>query len=60
MNLKKSLTALSFNTDGSAIYLGTEEGKLMLLNLRALEREPKIVVVGDGNFSIREINVQVG
>lgn len=32
----------------------------MLLNLRALEREPKIVVVGDGNFSIREINVQVG
>lgn len=60
MNLKKVVTALSFNAEGSAIYLGTDEGKLMLLNLRALEREPRVVVVGDGDCSIREIHVQVG
>ncbi|KAL4067810.1 WD40-repeat-containing domain protein [Scleroderma citrinum] len=59
VNLKKVLTALSFNAEGATIYLGTEEGTLMILNLRTLEREPNVVVIGSGNFSIQAINVQV-
>ncbi|KAG6335476.1 hypothetical protein ID866_3604 [Astraeus odoratus] len=58
VNLKRALTALSFNAEGAAIYLGTEKGTLLTLDLRALEKEPIAIVVGDGDSPVRAINVQ--
>ncbi|KAI6045620.1 WD40-repeat-containing domain protein, partial [Pisolithus marmoratus] len=47
VNLKKALTTLSFNGDGSCLYLGTRDGMLLTLDLRAPEKEPKAIMVGD-------------
>ncbi|KAI6005772.1 WD40-repeat-containing domain protein [Pisolithus albus] len=58
VNLRKVLTTLSFNADGGSLYLGTRDGMLLILDLRALEKEPKTIVVGDGKFPIRKIDVQ--
>jgi hypothetical protein len=59
VNVQTSLTSCAFTTEGAAIYLGTGNGKLMTLDLRALEKEPKSVIIGDGDSPIKAINVQV-
>ncbi|KAI6127691.1 WD40-repeat-containing domain protein [Pisolithus croceorrhizus] len=58
VNLKKALTTLSFNADGGSLYLGTRDGMLLILDLRALEKEPRAIIVGEGKSSIRKIDVQ--
>ncbi|KIK92307.1 hypothetical protein PAXRUDRAFT_830066 [Paxillus rubicundulus Ve08.2h10] len=58
VNVQTSLTSCAFTAEGAAIYLGTENGKLMILDLRALEKEPKSVIIGDGDSPIKAINVQ--
>lgn len=58
VNLRRALTTLSFNADGGSLYLGTRDGMLLILDLRALEKEPKTIIVGDGKFPIRKIDVQ--
>ncbi|KAF8844560.1 WD40 repeat-like protein [Paxillus ammoniavirescens] len=58
VNVQTSLTSCAFTTEGAAIYLGTGNGRLMTLDLRALEKEPKSVIIGDGDSPIKAINVQ--
>ena len=41
------------------MYLGTESGRLLILDLRSLDKEPKSFTIGDGNALIKAINVQV-
>ncbi|KAF9227567.1 WD40 repeat-like protein [Gyrodon lividus] len=58
VNVQTSLTSCAFTAEGAAIYLGTDNGKLMILDLRALEKEPKSIIIGDGDSPITAINVQ--
>ncbi|KAI6166830.1 WD40-repeat-containing domain protein, partial [Pisolithus thermaeus] len=58
VNLRKALTTLSFNANGGSLYLGTRDGMLLILDLRALEKEPKAIIVGEGKSPIRKIDVQ--
>ncbi|KAF8447640.1 WD40-repeat-containing domain protein [Boletus edulis BED1] len=58
VNVKTSLTCCAFTAEGAAIYLGTESGKLLILDLRSLEKEPKSFIIGDNSASIKAINVQ--
>jgi len=59
VNVKTPLTCCAFTAEGAAIYLGTESGKLLILDLRSLEKEPKSFTIGDGGAPIKAINVQV-
>lgn len=59
VNVKTPLTCCAFTAEGAAIYLGTESGKLLILDLRSLEKESKSFTIGDGDVPIKAINVQV-
>ncbi|KAG9318759.1 WD40-repeat-containing domain protein [Chiua virens] len=58
VNVNAPLTCCAFTTEGAAIYLGAESGKLLVLDLRSLEKEPKLFTIGDGGGPIKAINVQ--
>jgi len=49
LNLKIPLTSASFSPEGAALYFGTENGKLLILDLRALDKPPKCVNVGEAD-----------
>jgi protein NEDD1 len=53
-----SLTSLAFSPEGAALYVGTEQGKLLVLDLRALEKEPVVLASQDGE-QIIGINIMV-
>ncbi|KAF9449596.1 YVTN repeat-like/Quino protein amine dehydrogenase [Macrolepiota fuliginosa MF-IS2] len=51
VDLKVSLTTIAFSPEGASIYLGTEDGRLLVQDLRALDKPPKSTVVSEsGNF----------
>ncbi len=53
------LTCLSFSAEGAALYAGTENGKLLVLDLRALDKPPKSVTVSENGDQVIAISVQV-
>ena len=59
LNTKTALTAIEFSPEGAAIYLGTENGKLLVVDLRGLDKPPKAVVVSDTGRRVETISVQV-
>ncbi|TFK92322.1 WD40 repeat-like protein [Polyporus arcularius HHB13444] len=52
------LTCLSFSAEGAALYAGTENGKLLVLDLRALDKPPKSVTVSENGDQVIAISVQ--
>nr|GAT58742.1 predicted protein [Mycena chlorophos] len=48
LNLKVGITCASFSPDGASVYLGTETGKLLVLDLRTLDKAPKSASIGSG------------
>jgi protein NEDD1 len=59
LNLKVPLTSLEFSPEGAAIYAGTENGKLLILDLRSLDKPPKTIVISDTGCRIETMSVQV-
>ena len=59
LNLKVPLTSASFSPEGAALYFGTENGKLLILDLRSLDKAPKCVNVGEGGCRIECMSFQV-
>ena len=59
LNTKTALTAIEFSPEGAAIYLGTENGKVLVVDLRGLDKPPKAVVVSDTGRRVETISVQV-
>ena len=59
LNVKVPLTTLGFSPEGAAIYLGTENGKILVVDLRALDKPPKAVVVSETGNRIETISIQV-
>ena len=53
------LTYLSFSAEGAAVYAGTEIGKFLILDLRALDKPPKSVTVSENGDQVIAISVQV-
>ncbi|KAI0822842.1 WD40-repeat-containing domain protein [Trametes gibbosa] len=52
------VTCLSFSAEGAAVYAGTENGRFLLLDLRALDKPPKSVTVSDNGDRIVALSVQ--
>lgn len=59
LNLKAALTSISFSPEGATIYLGTENGKLLVLDLRGLDKPPKSIVISENGARIGTMSVQV-
>ena len=53
------LTCLSFSTEGAALYAGTENGKFLILDLRALDKPPKATTISENGDQVIAISVQV-
>ncbi len=60
LNLKEPLTTIAFSPEGAAIYLGTENGRLLIQDLRSLDKVPLSTVVSESGNPIRTLTVQVG
>ncbi|EJF66116.1 WD40 repeat-like protein [Dichomitus squalens LYAD-421 SS1] len=52
------VTCLSFSAEGAAVYAGTENGKLLILDLRALDKPPKTISVSENGDQVIAISVQ--
>jgi protein NEDD1 len=59
LNLNVPLTTIAFSAEGASIYLGTENGKLLVHDLRALDKPPKSIIVSKSGNPINAISVQV-
>lgn len=60
IDLKVSPTTIGFSPEGASIYVGTENGKLLVQDLRALDKPPKSFIVSELGHSIDTLAVQVG
>ncbi|PPQ88334.1 hypothetical protein CVT25_012445 [Psilocybe cyanescens] len=58
INLKMPLTALGFSPEGAAIYLGTNTGKLLVLDLRSLDKPAKPIILSNNGSRVETISVQ--
>ncbi|KAF8163681.1 WD40-repeat-containing domain protein [Crassisporium funariophilum] len=58
LNLKVPITTIGFSPEGAAIYLGTENGKILVVDLRALDKPPKAVVVSESGNRIETMSIQ--
>ncbi|KAI0723942.1 WD40-repeat-containing domain protein [Cerioporus squamosus] len=58
VHMPAPLTCLSFSAEGAALYAGTENGKLLVLDLRALDKPPKSVTVSENGDQVIAISVQ--
>jgi len=56
--LKTPLTCLSFSPEGASIYVGTENGKVHIIDLRALDAPAKAINVGENGERVINICVQ--
>ena len=52
------MTSLLFSVDGASLYVGTEDGKLLLQTLRSTEA-PKIIAVGGLGCRVEGLAVTV-
>jgi protein NEDD1 len=59
VDLNISLTTVGFSPEGASIYLGTEDGKLLIQDLRALDKSPKSIIVSELGYPIDTLAVQV-
>ena len=50
---------MSFSQDGASVYLGTSDGRLLVVDLRALDKPPKEIVVNPDGKPIAAIAIQV-
>ncbi|KAJ3733310.1 hypothetical protein DFJ43DRAFT_1068423 [Lentinula guzmanii] len=58
INVKMPLASLSFSQEGASIYLGTGNGRLLILDLRVLDKPPKSIVLNETGARLTTISVQ--
>ncbi|KAG6815972.1 hypothetical protein H0H93_008735, partial [Arthromyces matolae] len=58
LNVKVPLTTLGFSPEGAALYLGTEHGKLLVMDLRSLDKAPKAITISEVGCRIETMSVQ--
>ncbi|KAI0664679.1 WD40-repeat-containing domain protein [Cubamyces menziesii] len=52
------ITCLSFSVEGAAVFAGTENGKFLVLDLRALDKPPKSITISENGDRIVALCVQ--
>ncbi|KAH9901516.1 WD40-repeat-containing domain protein [Cubamyces lactineus] len=52
------ITCLSFSAEGAAVFAGTENGKFLVLDLRALDKPPKSITISESGDRIVALCVQ--
>jgi protein NEDD1 len=57
-NYKVTVTSLLFSADGASLYIGTEDGKLLLQTLRSMEA-PKVITVGEQGCRVEGLAIAV-
>jgi protein NEDD1 len=60
VNTKTTPTALEFSPEGGAIYVGTDDGRLLVVDLRSLDKPAKVIIVSEIGDPIRTLSIQVG
>ncbi|KAG5653528.1 hypothetical protein H0H81_012469 [Sphagnurus paluster] len=58
LNLRAPLTTVVFSTEGGSLYMGTEHGKLFIIDLRALDKPAKTVVISETSCRIETMSIQ--
>ncbi|KAK7694029.1 hypothetical protein QCA50_003605 [Cerrena zonata] len=58
LSLRTPLSSVSFSPEGASIYAGTENGKILILDLRALDKPPKTITVSQAGERIVCVAVQ--
>ncbi|TCD63537.1 hypothetical protein EIP91_005307 [Steccherinum ochraceum] len=58
LSLSIPLSSLLFSPEGAALYAGTENGKVLVLDLRSLDKPPKTIVVCQDGQSVTAMSVQ--
>ncbi|SJL12279.1 uncharacterized protein ARMOST_15702 [Armillaria ostoyae] len=58
LNLKVPLTSISFSPEGASIYVGTETGKFLILDLRGLDKAPKSIAISESGCRVEAFCVQ--
>ncbi|KAJ7219209.1 WD40-repeat-containing domain protein [Mycena pura] len=58
LSLKVPVTSVAFSPEGASMYLGTETGKLFIVDLRALDKPPKSVAVSESGCRVETMTVQ--
>lgn len=59
MPLRITVTSLVFSPEGASLYAGTEDGKILMLDLRGLDKPPKCIIVSETGQKIVSMAVQV-
>jgi hypothetical protein len=59
VNIKTNPTALDFSPEGGSIYIGTDDGKLLVVDLRNLDKPAKLIIVSEIGDPIRTLSIQV-
>jgi protein NEDD1 len=55
---KVGVTSLLFSVDGTSLYIGTEDGKLLVQTLRSTD-PPKIIVMGEQGCRVEGLAITV-
>ncbi|KAI0333541.1 WD40 repeat-like protein [Cubamyces sp. BRFM 1775] len=58
VSMPAPITCLSFSAEGAAVFAGTENGKFMVLDLRALDKPPKSITISENGDRIVALCVQ--
>ncbi|KZP17905.1 WD40 repeat-like protein [Athelia psychrophila] len=58
LNLKMPLTSATFSPEGATLYFGTENGKILIVDLRGLDKPPMCITIGEGGHRIECISFQ--
>ncbi|KAF5373615.1 hypothetical protein D9758_000984 [Tetrapyrgos nigripes] len=58
LNVKVPLTSLSFSPEGACVYLGTENGKVLIIDLRGLDKPPKAIVFSEVGSRVVAMAIQ--
>lgn len=58
LHVSTPLTSLVFSPEGGALYLGTQCGKLLIQNLRELDKPPKSVTVSSEGYRVMTLSIQ--
>ncbi|KAL0946545.1 hypothetical protein HGRIS_012750 [Hohenbuehelia grisea] len=56
--LDRSISCMTFSPEGATIYLGTDDGELLYIDLRALDKPPKVIIISEAKAPIVAITTQ--
>jgi len=59
VDVKTRITSLVFSPEGAAMYIGTDGGKLLVVDLRSLDKTPKSISAGGIGNPVECLVVQV-